>query len=148
MQPTVGKFDERLLQRVDSKRVLDFQVCELPITTIRIDEEFPAALEKSGSHSGIAGLGVVEITTHARPAGMRHGIVMLRLLPLGGLIAMARDASLTADVLGSGVRGIGVLLADGVRMVKPQYGQSDGNHRRHDAGPNYNAAFTSVALAL
>jgi hypothetical protein len=64
-----------------------------------LTKNFPVALEEGGRESGVAELCVVKITEHALFGRLRHRVVVLRCLPLRGLLAMAREASLAADIL-------------------------------------------------
>ena len=89
LQPAVRELNEILLQRMDSKGVLNLVIMEFAVRPVGVDEKFSVALEEGGSESGVGELCVAKITEHAlfrSPAPSRRGAEMFATpsFPHGG----------------------------------------------------------------
>ena len=61
LDSAVGKFDQILLQRIDTKRVLDRVGLELAVRPICLDHELVAVAKEARAHAGILEGRIVEI---------------------------------------------------------------------------------------
>ena len=100
LQSPAGQLDEVLLQRRDAERVLDLEVRELAVGSVRADEVLAVALEEAGLDALEAVGRVVEIAEHCLSGGVLHGDSMLRGLPGSRFRRVALRAGLRADVCG------------------------------------------------
>ena len=82
LQPAVGEFDEILLQRVDTERVLDLEGGELAVRPVGLDEKLSVLAEEARTHAVIVEARVVEIAEHRLVGRVLHREVVLRGAPL------------------------------------------------------------------
>src|SRR5262249_11397054 len=97
LHAAVGKFDQILLQRIDTEGVFDLEDGELPVRPIGLDKKFPTLAKEAGVYAVIIERRVIEITEHRRFVRMLHGELMLGMPPKLCLRLMAAGAGLAAD---------------------------------------------------
>jgi hypothetical protein len=97
LQPTVRKFDEILLQRIDAERVFHLKRGELAVRPVSLDEEFPIATEETGVHAVIIEARIAEIAEHQCVGCVLHRELVLRIAPELRFRGMALGARLAAD---------------------------------------------------
>ena len=100
LQTAARKFDQILLQRLDTERVLDVEVRELPVRAVGADDETLVATRERRLHACIRNPRVVELALHGLRARALHRARMLRSLPRGRLCRVACYAGFTADEIG------------------------------------------------
>jgi len=99
LKSTAGQLDEILLQRLDAERVADLEIRELSVCTVGADEELAIALEERARRATLRDVRVAEVAGNAAVTRRRHGGLVLRLPPVGGLAAVAGFARLCADIV-------------------------------------------------
>src|SRR5262249_9704602 len=97
LQPAVGKLDQVLLQRVDAEGVLDFEVGQLPLSPVSIDEEPAVAAQEGRSDAGVREARAVEAAQHGLVIGVLHGLIVLRSRPLLLLFGVTLGARARAN---------------------------------------------------
>ena len=97
LNTAVGKFDEILLQRIDTKRVFHLEHGKLAIWPVGLDQEFIAVAEEARMHSVIIEAGLVEIAKHGLVGGVLHRGLVLRGIPQFCFGLVAACAGIAAD---------------------------------------------------
>lgn len=97
LEPSIGKFHEILLQRVDAEGIFDFKSRKLSIRPIGFDEKLVVLVKEARMYPEIIEARIGEIAEHCRVSRMRHSMLVLRHLPGLRLRLVAGGASLTAD---------------------------------------------------
>ncbi len=105
LQPSVGKFDQVLLQRIDAERVLGLEDGELAVMAVSLDQEFAVSTEKARAHDVVLETRIVEVAQHRLAGRMIHGELVLRIAPQLCFGAMATGACIAAHE-GHILRGI------------------------------------------
>src|SRR5262249_40922742 len=94
LHPTIGEFNEILLQRIDAECVLDLEGGELAIRSVGFDEILSVFAEETGKHAVIVEARIVEIAEHKSFCRVLHRTLMLRAVPQRRLRAMTAGAGL------------------------------------------------------
>ncbi len=97
LQPTVGKLDQILLQRIDAEGVFDLKYAERAVRPVGFDEESSVLAKEARVHIVIVETRVGKIAKNGLVVGMGHRVVMLRAAPESCLCPMAAGAGLAAD---------------------------------------------------
>jgi len=104
LKSTAGQLDEILLQRLDAERVADLEIRELSIRAVCADKELAIALEERARRATLRDVSIAEVAGNAAVARRRHGGLVLRLAPVGGLAAVTGFARARADIMGGRCR--------------------------------------------
>src|SRR5262245_62179575 len=97
LQPTVGKLDQILLERIDAEGVFDLEGAERSVRPVGLDEEFAVFAEEARVHIVIVETRVVEVAEHGFVVGMGHRTAMLRAAPESLLCLVAARADVASD---------------------------------------------------
>ena len=85
----VGKLDEILLQGIKPEGVFHLEGAKLAVGAVGLDHELVAVAEEARVHAEIIEARIVEVAEHALLGGMRHGVRVLRAVPLRCFAAVA-----------------------------------------------------------
>src|SRR5262249_37859636 len=97
LQPTIGKLDQILLERIDAEGVFDLENAERAIRPVGLNEEFSVLAEEARAHIVIVETRVGKIAKNSFVVGMGHRVAMLRAAPETCFRLVAASAGLAAD---------------------------------------------------
>ncbi len=98
LQPAAGHFDQVLLQRAHTERVLDLVVGELAVGTVGIDEVLPVAVRERRRRARVREPGIREIAEHGLVVRDLHREIVVGALPRRVLLGVAARAGRGARV--------------------------------------------------
>ena len=81
LQPAVGKCDQVLLKRIDPERVFDFELGELAVRAVGLDQELAVAAEEARLDAVMLESRVGEIAEDGFVRRMVHRELMMRAVP-------------------------------------------------------------------
>ena len=135
LQPSVGKFDQVLLQRIQAECVFDLEHAELAVRPVGLDQEFSVFAEEARAHAVVPERRIVEIAEHGLVGRVIHRVLMLRRAPKVRFRAMAPGACPAANKGGRHGRSSGRTLeqpiADAAGDKKQGDAERDDGRRRN-----------------
>ena len=138
LQASARQLDQVLLKRLDTERVLDFEIGELAVGSVGAHEELVVAPEEARRHAVESEFRPIEIAEHGVGRRVLHRASVLRGRPFGELSGMAALARAAADEHGlrrdnCGRCRCGRRLHRGAHhLVQKRRGCDQGDQRRRD----------------
>ena len=100
LHSTVRKWNQVLLQRIDSEGVGEIEVLRLAVGAIGANVKLAVLLEEAGSHAVFRKVCVVEVSQDGGIVGHLHRLGVVRRSPGLHLLRMALRATLLANIGG------------------------------------------------
>jgi hypothetical protein len=112
-----------LLERIDSKDILDLEIRHFAVRSLGVDEELLSATKHAGGYAVVLQFGVVEVGQDRLGGRQLHGECVMRILPVVNLLLVTFQTAVLPDVRSRGIDGVG----------SPPVGEQPSSHKEKQA---------------